>query len=54
MNVRGAMGRNPTNTSGFSSLNPTYTKMAKVLNEWYELQVKHDNLKSKHHPKDKN
>jgi len=22
---------NPTNTSGFSSLNPTYTKMAKVL-----------------------
>jgi hypothetical protein len=25
------MGRNPTNTSGFSSLNPTYTKMAKVL-----------------------
>jgi len=24
------------------------------LNEWYELQVKHDKLKSKHHTKDKN
>jgi hypothetical protein len=24
------------------------------LNEWYELQLKHDNPKSKHHTKDKN
>ncbi len=24
------------------------------LNEWYELQIKHNNLKSKHHTKDKN
>lgn len=24
------------------------------LNEWYELQIKHDNLKGRHHKKDKN
>ena len=23
-------------------------------NEWYELQIKHENLKSRHHTKDKN